>query len=587
MKFTSLTDETLKEEIRLKSDIVSTVGRYVKLLRAGQNFKGLCPFHKEKTPSFTVTPDKGIFHCFGCGKGGDIFTFLMEIEGLTFPETLEKLADENGIDYKVLKSKKQWNEKQPEGISKNRALDIHKWACYFYYEQMKKSIETIEYFKKRGISSQSVKELQLGFAPAGWNNLHHYLGQFGVSDQEMIHCGLVLQSQEGRVYDRFRNRVIFSICDITGKVIAFAGRAFEVDAKPKYLNSPETILYKKNRLLYGLFYARQQIKNNNLAIFVEGYMDFIALYQRGIQNVVATSGTALTEDHGHIISRFTSRVILLFDGDGAGQKAAERAVFVLSPLNIDVKILILPDNHDPDSYVQEYGKENFLKHLDKAVAAHRFLIEYKQKLVDSTTPSGKSEIASYLKEYISSIGDTITRSAIIKDIAERLRVNESLLLEEFRRRKQRETVEISDNIPIQGIDQFAQSEEGSILHILLKNPHLIEMSKVQMDDGKFLDSFSENVYSSIIESYERDGTVQGVIDHFQGNPVITYMLAKDVISDNIEDDLLHKIKKCKIKTYTRLKQEITQRIKTETELSTKRELLKRQTDLIQKILEIS
>ena len=370
-------DDTSKEEVRNRADIAAIIGRYVKLKQSGQTLKGLCPFHKEKTPSFHVNPVRGFFHCFGCGKGGDVFSFLQEIEGASFPDVLKMLAEETGVTLPPARPDSSL-ETDPSGqssgasLSKTAMLEIHAMAADYFYSMIRRHPQAIAYFKSRGLAAETVRDFRLGYAPGGWSSLLDSAAGKGIAAEALVTCGLALKSAEGSTYDRFRDRIIFSLTDLSGRVIGFAGRGLEADATPKYLNSPETPLYRKKEFLYGLNSTRQYIKEENSSLVVEGYMDFLTLYQAGIRNVVATSGTAMTPEHAHVLTRFTSRVILVFDGDEAGQNAAERGVFTLAPFDLDVSILTLPPEEDPDSFVKAHGPDPFRAMMTEGARRDRF-----------------------------------------------------------------------------------------------------------------------------------------------------------------------------------------------------------------------
>lgn len=354
------TDESIKEEVRSKADIASVIGRYVKLKASGQTLKGLCPFHKEKTPSFHVNPQRGFFHCFGCGKGGDVFTFVQEIENIGFLDALKMLARETGVELGEAPYTSPESKDKSGEVSRTDLLRIHELARDFFYRNIRSSPQAIEYFKSRGLKGETVKEFRLGFAPSGWSSLIMFFQEQRIPLSTLVKCGLAVEKENGGGYDRFRNRVIFPLHDLSGRVIAFAGRGMNDEVQPKYLNSPETLLYKKKDFLYGLYKSRQYIKDQGYCLVMEGYMDYLTLYQAGIRNGVASSGTAFTAEHGRLLQRFTSKIVLVFDGDSAGQTAAQRAVFILAPLDLDISILVLPGDEDPDSFVKSHGPQAFL-----------------------------------------------------------------------------------------------------------------------------------------------------------------------------------------------------------------------------------
>lgn len=570
-----------KEEIRSRVDIAKVIGRYVKLKPAGQNLKGLCPFHKEKTPSFMVNPAKEVFHCFGCGKGGDIFTFLMEKEGLTFPETLERLADEVGVTIRPFKQPP--GEVKQDRVSKTDALKIHAIATEFYYDQMKNNQEAISYLKSRKLSPEIVKEFRLGYAPNGWSNLTDYAKSKNISEDKLVACGLAVSSSQGSApYDRFRNRILFPIFDLSGRPIAFGGRSMDDEAKPKYLNSPDTNLYRKNRVLYGLNHARASITEKGFAIFVEGYMDFLSLYQAGIKNVVATSGTALTEEHGQLIRRFTSKIVLVFDGDSAGSVAAERAVFTLAPQNLDMYVFILPEGEDPDTYIHKYGSDSFYKHIDNADDAVQFIINRALTMYSPETAKGKSSIVEHLLPLIQSTSDTIMKAELIKRAAEKLDIKEHHIYAKLPRRKQRGD-QPGKEPPVTVSDHFIETEEGSFLHILIKEPELIETAKKHITTETFSDSFIKKLFSLIVQTYTEDKSLKKIIDRTDNGDIkkaLSLMLIKEIPSDNHEEDLSHKVKRFLLRLNKMRMHENTIKLRNEKNPDAKKKLLYEQKALI-------
>ncbi len=572
----------VKESIRERLDIAQVVGRYVKLKSAGHNLKGLCPFHKEKTPSFVVSPDKGMYHCFGCGKGGDIFSFIMEVEGLTFPETLARMAEEAGVALPTYAP--QQRQKESTGsLSKTEALHIHELATRFYYDQMKQSTETIDYFKSRSLSSQTVKDFRLGYAPSGWSSLTDHLKTLRISEEKIVAAGLAIASTSGgRCYDRFRNRLIFPVFDIVGKPIAFGGRSLNDKEMPKYLNSPDTILYRKNRILYGLHQARPDIKESGFAIFVEGYMDFLSLFQVGVQNVVATSGTALTEEHGYLIRRFTNRVVLVFDGDTAGLSAAERALFVLAPQQLDLRVMLLAAGEDPDSLVKKKGVAAFNEALKQAQHALTFLCNRAYVLHDKSSPLGKSAIVEYLLPFVSASKDPIVQSDYIKQISEELDIPQQLLYDKLRRVKpsqSEETAEVSEN----KAKQYLETEMGSFFHLLLQDPTLLKVAQKYITKEIFTDYFSNNLYSLIIDTCEQNRSFSSIIDFTDDQAlknILSIMLTKEVVTENYEEDLKHKAKKCLVKLYKQRQKAITKQLKREQRSDIKKQLIESQKEFI-------
>ncbi|MDG5813929.1 DNA primase [Chitinispirillales bacterium ANBcel5] len=538
-------DSTVKEDIRSRADIASIVGRYVTLKQSGQTLKGLCPFHKEKTPSFHVNPVQGFFHCFGCGKGGDVFTFVQEMEGIGFVEALKMLAEETGVILETTSKEQFTPESQSvSAVSKTELLDMHALAGTFFYTQIRSNPKAIEYFKSRGLKAETVKEFGLGYAPPGWSALSDYLKSKGFSETAIVQSGLALQKEEGRIYDRFRDRIIFPLYDLSGRVIAFAGRGMEKDAQPKYLNSPETLLYKKNRLLYGLFKARQSIREQGYVLIVEGYMDYLSLYQAGVKNVAATSGTAFTAEHAHLIRRFSRRVILVFDGDDAGLNAAQKAITVLAPASLDVSILTLPKDHDPDSYVGEFGVEGFNALIKSATRGSLFLIKRAMEGQDHTSAHGKRQIIETLTPYMNAITDALVREEFQKELSEMLRVD-IRHIKAAGTTNEPQSQQFGNSLTSRVDERYFHTLEGSFLRILLTSPKLIEQARMYVSPETLTDEVSGNIYSVILDTYTQTGGVDSLSNRIDSNSslkgLISMMMVKPALLDHIQDDLVQKI----------------------------------------------
>lgn len=408
-------DRTL-DEIKDRLDIVDLISEYVNLKKAGQNWKGLCPFHTEKTPSFTVSPAKQIFHCFGCGSGGDIFTFLTRYESLTFPEALKILATRAGVTIKTFqKGADTTGEKET-------LLTIHRDALGFFQQYLKKNAKAIEYLKERGITSNAQNLFSLGFAPRSWNALLSFLERKGHKADTIKKAGLVTKGTKG-YYDTFRGRIIFPIHDHKGDIVAFGGRSID-GSDPKYLNSPETLIFNKRRVLYGLHYAKDSIKKTGHALLMEGYLDVITAHIHGFKNALAPLGTALTQEHDKLIRRFTEDVIIVFDSDPAGIKAAKNTANILLESGLNVRILSMPENQDPDSFLQQKGDKEFQKLVEQPLSIVDFFMLQKGER--------RSKIRETL-EAISKAPDKILQGEYIKSLSEKLNANERDVRAEFQR----------------------------------------------------------------------------------------------------------------------------------------------------------
>ena len=414
------------EEIKSRIDIVDFISHYVGLKKTGQNWKGLCPFHSEKTPSFTVNQAKQIFHCFGCGSGGDVITFLMKYENVSFHEAMAALAKEAGVTFAMGRADAKTMQRDEK--IRNALLD----ACSYFEQRLQASKTALEYLKKRGVSGESAGLFRLGYAPAGWQNLLKYLRSAGYEDPVIQAAGLAVNGEKG-MYDMFRERLMFPIMSASGNILAFGGRAFAdgSDSRngsvPKYVNSPETAVFKKSDTLFGLYTAKEDIRRENRAIIVEGYMDVIVCYQYGFRNAVAPLGTSLTSGHVVRLRNFTNNSVLVFDGDAAGKSAAKRALPLICKNDYRAKVLLLPGNEDPDSYLRKYGSQAFNALIEKAKTMIDFLL--------SITTGEKIEVVRHALSLIAVIKDSLVADEMLTELSDRTRVNEMTIREEFRKIK--------------------------------------------------------------------------------------------------------------------------------------------------------
>jgi DNA primase len=395
-------------------DIVDVIDRHVRLKKAGANYKACCPFHNEKTPSFSVSPGKQFYHCFGCGAHGNAIGFLMEYSGLTYPDAIRELAQHVGLEVPDVRSVPG----RIAGAESKSLTDRMMEALGFYRAELKKSPAAIDYLKHRGVSGEIAARYGLGYAPEGWQGLKTVFADY--DSPALKDSGLVIDSEEGRRYDRFRDRVMFPILDSRGNVIGFGGRVIG-DGEPKYLNSPETPIFEKGRELYGLYQARRPIRNANLVIVVEGYMDVVALAQHGIENAVATLGTATTPIHVAKLLRLADNVVFCFDGDAAGRKAAWRALEVSLPVLADgkaVSFLFLPAEDDPDTYVRRLGKDAFLAALKDAKPLSQFLLSEIASKIDMTTEEGRARFLSQAKPLVIQIEAPALGAMLRRRVAE-------------------------------------------------------------------------------------------------------------------------------------------------------------------------
>ncbi|HEV2417797.1 MAG TPA: DNA primase [Terriglobia bacterium] len=421
------------EEIRNALDIVKLVGESVKLRKSGANFVGLCPFHQEKTPSFAVHPTKQIFHCFGCGVGGDIFKFVMLLDNITFPEAVERLAEKANITLPD-----RWSQGHDDAAAKERAAlqKMHEVAAQFYAAQLGSSVEgraARGYLEDRGLSGAAIADFRLGYAPSAGAVLAQHLSEAGFAPESMETAGLVIAGRDGRrPFDRFRRRIIFPIANESGKVVAFAGRTLGGE-EPKYLNSPETPIYTKSRLLYHLHRAASEIRKQDGAILVEGYMDCIALASSGVIPVVASCGTSLTVSQIRLLGRSTRRVVVNFDPDSAGVAATERSLGFFLEEGFEVKVLSLPGGLDPDSFIRKQGVAAYKELLVKAPSYLDYLTERAIAAQDVSTPEGKVRAANAVLPHLVKVSNAMLRDEMAARLGERLRLDQRLFREELKR----------------------------------------------------------------------------------------------------------------------------------------------------------
>jgi len=409
-------------EIKDQADIVSVVGRYLDLKRRGRNYIALCPFHNEKTPSFTVSPEKELFHCFGCGKGGDVLAFVMEMEGMDFPDALKMLAREGGVEIPERSRPKQRDSRYRE------LYELNSVAMDFYHGNLLSGdggSAALSYLEKRGISSDTVEEYRLGYAPEGWDSLVKHAKEKGLSNDLLIKCGLAVEGKGG-VYDYFRQRIIFPIKDNRGRLAGFAGREFG-GAPPKYLNSPDTPIFNKRKILYGYHDARPRIRTTGEVLIVEGYTDLIALLQEGEENVVAPMGTALTDDQAALLSRVAKSVILVYDRDEAGLKATFRAGDIFLKSGMSVKVVQLPEGEDPDSFVLKKGIESFRKRVSAATDIFDLKNNILEKRGLMETVDGRRKAADYMLGTIGIVKDDLIRDMYLGKASEALGIDRSTL----------------------------------------------------------------------------------------------------------------------------------------------------------------
>ena len=540
--------DELIDEIRNKNDIVDIISQYVVLKRSGRNFFGLCPFHKEKSPSFSVSPDKQIFHCFGCGVGGNVFHFVSKIENVSFKETIEMLAEKAGIELPTLEGGEDTKLLQ----LKAKVYEINQLAALFYHENLYQpsAKPAQEYVKKRKLDNATLKNFLIGYSST-YNELYMMLKEKGFTEEEILASSLVNKTPEGKFVDRFRKRLMFPIQDTRNRVIAFGGRVLD-DSKPKYINSPENIVYSKGRHLFGLNVAKKgDLKK---IIIVEGYMDAISLHQRGITNVVASLGTAMTEAQGRLLRKSSEQVIIGYDSDGAGQAATMRGLEILQGLGCDVRILQIEGAKDPDEFVIKYGPERFEKQVEKAIS----LIEYKVKVLKNTLniehPNDKIKFLKEIAKVLSKIDNEIEREVYIEKIALEYKISKEAIYAEITKLQNASgTSKILEKAkPKLELKQKEQNQnqndkrEKLLIYLLVNNPEQT-YSKIK---GKILVEDIKNTRNQLIikklyEELEKgNSNTNHVLDWFEDEETIneiSWILAYDFEITEVEkciEDLL-------------------------------------------------
>src|SRR3977135_2572440 len=413
------------EKVKQQADIVRVVGEYVRLKKSGQNFTGLCPFHAEKSPSFAVHPTKQIYHCFGCGVGGDVFKFVMEMEKCAFPEAIRIVAEKCGIS--IPRSKERSPEERKEDQQRTVLVEMHRETQTFFVKQLEGTLEgkaARAYLEDRGLDKDALARFGIGYAPSGGDLLLRHL-KSKYAENLLADSGLISRDQSGRLFDRFRRRITFPISNESGKIVAFGCRALG-DDQPKYLNSPETPIYSKSNVLYQMDRAKEGIRRQDFAILVEGYMDAIAVARAGISNVVASCGTSLAEPQIKLLGRFTKRVIVNYDPDTAGQAATERSIAILLEQDFEVRVLALPGKADPDKFIREQGADAYIKLIKESPPYVDYLIA-RARQMDMATAEGKLRAVNFLLPYVQKIPNRILRSEWATRIAQQLRLDEPVL----------------------------------------------------------------------------------------------------------------------------------------------------------------
>ncbi len=462
------------EQVLSRTDILQTIGGYVSLKRTGANYKGLCPFHGENSPSFFVHPDKGIFKCFGCSAGGNVISFLMMIEGWNFPETVRHLAEKLSIEIEE-QSDEEAEKSRRLREGKKLYLEIMKQARAFFEASLISEAGRAAqfYLRERDIDVQVAQSFGLGYAPQGWQNLFDYLTAKGFKGPVLERAGLVIANDHGGFYDRFRNRIVFPVVDVWGNTLAFGGRALAADETAKYINSPETTFYKKGEQLYGLDQAKQGMQKAEYALLVEGNFDVISLHGQGFDMAVAPMGTALTAEQVRLLSRYVKRVVIAFDGDSAGQNAALRSMGVLAKTELEVLIVQFDELDDPDTFIRRYGAERFQEKLDQAVPLMAWALDRLLTPVEGASIERKLAALKEASELLSNVRDTLSWEHYAQEISRRLGVEAHLLRDYLKRPRAYESETRRAFVEAQRGAELEAAEYG-VLVVLLDHPNWLE-----------------------------------------------------------------------------------------------------------------
>lgn len=515
--------EKIIDQVQEKSDIVEVISRYIPLKKTGRNYKAPCPFHHEKTPSFVVSPDKQIYHCFGCGAGGNIFSFVMRYENLQFPEAVDMLAGKVGITVPNISS-----QKDGAGSFTNQFYKINEAACGFFQTCLNNNAAAKDYLVSRGIGDQAMKKFRVGYAPDSWESALNFLKSKGMSPVLLEKTGLVVANDTGGHYDRFRNRITFPILDLKDRILGFGARVLDASL-PKYINSPETPVYTKGKHLYGLNFSKEQIRKAGHALVVEGYLDFIIPYQAGVQNIIATLGTALTVDQVKILKRFANTVIMVYDPDEAGELASLKALDMFIGEDVNVYIAELPAGFDPDGYMRKFGAEEF----SALIKASKNLFDYKfDKLCQRFNPAttnGKAGIVGEMLPTIARINNAVSKSELLKKLAEKLSVDEDSVRTELKKVKTDYIERRHVTGPVE-VKTNNKSAEIIILGIMLSGPKYINKVADALSPEEFRNSSVREVVSAIFSMHKDNKEVNPprLINHLGGGNEAATLISEAV-----------------------------------------------------------
>ena len=521
--------DELLEEIKSKNDIVDIVSEYVNLKRSGRNFFGLCPFHKEKSPSFSVSADKQIFHCFGCNIGGDVFRFISKIENVNFREAVELLANRANVELPILE-----NTGDDKLLKlKNAVYKVNEAAAVFYHENLYKPLAkpAQEYVKKRHLDNKTLKTFLIGYS-GKFDELYKHLKEQGFSDEEILASNLVNRNPDGKYIDRFRNRLMFPILDVRNKVIAFGGRVLD-DSKPKYINSPENIVYSKGRNLYAMNIVKNE--RPKTIIMVEGYMDAVSLHQRGINNAVASLGTALTEAQGRLLRRSCEKVIIGYDSDGAGQAATLRGLEILNNLGCDIRILQIEGAKDPDEFVVKYGVDKFQQYVNRAISLVEFKVKMLKNELDLENVNDKVKFLNEVAKILAKVNNNIEREIYIDTISREYGVSKEAIYSEINKllyannksekKLERNVATIKREEQQEDIDEKTKRREQLIIYLLINYADKVyPIFKESVTEDLIKLNKNKEIVAKLYEEYGKSNlNIDNIINWFEDDNIINYL----------------------------------------------------------------
>lgn len=582
------------DEVRQTNDIVDIISQYVHLKRSGRNFFGLCPFHNEKSPSFSVSPDKQIFHCFGCGVGGNVFTFLTKIEGISFVEAVQTLAERSNIQLPTLDNKGD----SAKELLKSKVYKVNEFTANYYHQNLYQPESKVaqEYIKQRKLTNETLKSFQIGFS-GKFDELYRELKKQGFEEPEILESGLVNRNEKGQYIDRYRNRLMFPICDARGRVIAFGGRVLD-DSKPKYINSPENVVYSKGRNLFGLNVAKKG--NIKEILIVEGYMDVISLHQRGITNVVAPLGTALTQQQGWLLRKNSEKIILSFDSDEAGLTAKIRALDILQGMGCDIRILQIDGAKDPDEYIIKYGNARFKNIMEKALSVIEFKVKVLKQNLNLENVNDKIKFLNEIAKLIAKVDNTMEKEVYIERIAKEYEISKEAIYAEVNKltytgRKSEKVLEknkpvIAKKVEDHQISQALKKRENTVISILLTGDITIfEVIKQNLKKEDFKDEINKKIIEKLYEEFEKgNSNINSIIDMLgeEEQNHITEIMADDYEIEDIEkaiDDIIQSYEKDKL---NERKFEILKLLEENSEANQKKILEKELSDIIIRLAKI-